>query len=145
MYCVIFIKIDAQELLTKDTLDKIDKYSLNNINDHFYKKFNLNGGEYNCSIFNYFHNEYPRFLVIPEQSELVYFENYIDSNYRNIKSTGYLRLVIDSNMNFCWEKDLVWTMYNNNGIIENRELYRNGKRIKSFSRNVVDSLEYKKK
>jgi hypothetical protein len=133
LLCVYIKRIDAQNFLTKDTLIKIDRQNLSNINDHFYKKFDLKAEEYNCSIFNYFHNEFPRFIVFSEQSELVYFENYIDSNYKNIKSIGYLRLVIDSNLNFCWEKDLIWTKFNKNGTINSSELYKNGKLIKTFS------------
>ena len=122
----------GQSLLTKDSITLMQQMDISNMEEHFYKKFSMNGGDYTCSIYNYFHNEFPKFLIIPDHSELVYFENYRDKNFKTILCSGYLKLVIDSNLNYCWVKNLVWTHFNMNGEIEKKEFYNNGKLIPQF-------------
>jgi hypothetical protein len=63
----------SQHFINHDTLDYYKKYGIGNLFSHFHKDYSLTFKEMDCSIDNFFHNEFYQFVIIPNQSELIYY------------------------------------------------------------------------
>jgi hypothetical protein len=66
--------------------------------------------------------------TVNQQSDLLYFEEYFDSTRKDILTQGYFRLAfIDTDLGYCWVKDLIWNYFDSTGYLIKKEYYNYGK------------------
>lgn len=86
-----------------------------------------NGDEFSCGV-NF--GETNQIYTISQQSDLIYYVSYFDTSYLKIKTQGYYRLVyINTQVGYCWKKDLVWNVFDINGYLYSINYYNKGELI----------------
>jgi hypothetical protein len=73
-----------------------------------------------------------KLFTVNQQADLIYSTTYHDSTMLQIATQGYFRLVyVNSEIGYCWRRDLVWTYFDTFGKIQKTIFYNKGTAITS--------------